>query len=102
MLVEFSDLHIPPCAENFVQFMAFTLENALNLAIFTHAPVTCSKLQVQFFDNMFSHGQEQRVEKTMICFIKIKSDDMKVTWNFILFTFFMIYNFSKCDGLTVL
>ena len=60
MLVEFSDLHIPPCAENFVQFMVFTLENALNLAIFTHAPVTCSKLQVQFFDNMFSHGQEQR------------------------------------------
>ena len=77
--------------------MVFTLENALNLAIFTHAPVTYSKLQVQFFDNMF-----KGLEETMICFIKIKSDDVKMTWNFILFTFFMIYNFSKCDGLTVL
>ena len=47
-------------------------------------------------------AKNKGVEETMICFIKIKSDDVQVTWNFILFTFFMIYNFSKCDGLTVL
>ena len=54
MLVEFSDLYIPPCVEKLFQFMVFTLENALNLGIFTHSPVTHSKLQEQFFENMFS------------------------------------------------
>ena len=28
-------------------------ENALNLRIFTHAPVLRSKLQVEFFENLF-------------------------------------------------
>ena len=54
MLVDFSDLYIPPCVAKRFQFMVFTLENALNLCIFTHAPVTQSKLQVQCFENMFS------------------------------------------------
>ena len=40
-------------------------------------------------------------EKTMICFIKIQSENMKMTWNIGLFIFCMIYNFSKCDGFTV-
>ena len=30
------------------------LENALNLCIFTHAPVPHTKLQVEFFENLFS------------------------------------------------
>ena len=34
--------------------MVFTLlENALNLGIFTHAPVPHSKLQTKFFENLF-------------------------------------------------
>ena len=53
MLVECSDLYIPPCVAKRFQFMVITLENALNLSIFTHAPVTHSKLQVQCFENMF-------------------------------------------------
>ena len=50
----FSDLYIPPCLGKSFQFMVFTFpENALNLCIFTHAPVPHSKLQVEFFKNLF-------------------------------------------------
>ena len=42
------------------------------------------------------------MEKTMICFIKIKLEKMKMTWNISLFIFCMICNFSKCDGFTIL
>ena len=36
------------------QFIVFTfLENALNLRLFTHASVPHSKLQVDFFENLF-------------------------------------------------
>ena len=83
--------------------MVFTLENELNLCIFTHAPVPHSKLQVQFFENLFPpRTKNKAVEETMICFIKIQSENVKMTWNFTSFIFCMIYSFSKCDGLTVL
>ena len=42
------------------------------------------------------------VEETMICFIKIQSENMNMTWNITLFIFCMICIFSKCDGFTVL
>ena len=42
------------------------------------------------------------MEKNVICFIKIQSENMKMTWNIRLFIFCMIYNFPKCDGFTVL
>ena len=42
------------------------------------------------------------VEETMICFIKIQSENMKMTWNISLYIFCMICNISKCDGFTVL
>ena len=42
------------------------------------------------------------VEETMICFIKIQSENMKMTWNISLFIFCMICKFSKCDDFTVL
>ena len=36
------------------EFMVFTfLENALNLCVFTYAPVPHSKLQIEFFENLF-------------------------------------------------
>ena len=79
--------------------MVFTfLENALNLSIFTHAPVPYSKLQVEFFEFFESVSPKTKgVEETMICFVKIQSENMTVTWNISLFTFCMICNFSKCD-----
>ena len=55
MLVDFfSDLYIPQGVGKIVQDMVFTfLENALSLWIFTLAPVPHSKLQVEFFENLF-------------------------------------------------
>ena len=61
MFVEFSVLYIAPCMGKSFQFMVFTfLENALNLCIFTHAPVPHSKFQAEFFENLFSQVQDER------------------------------------------
>ena len=50
MLVEFSNLYIPPCMGKNFQFMVFTFPgNAFNLCTFTHA----LKLQAGFFKNLF-------------------------------------------------
>ena len=38
----------------------------------------------------------------MICFIKIQSENIKMTWNINFFIFCMICHFFKCHGLTVL
>ena len=75
--------------------MVFTfLVDALNLWIFTHALVS------QVF------RKTKRVEETIICFIQIQSENIKMTWNinsFKLFYFLcMICSFFKCDGSTVL
>ena len=91
----FFDLYIPPCVGKLFQFMVFTfLENALNLCIFTHAPVLHSKPQVEFFENLFNlrwKGWRKLCGGKMVCFIEIS-----------LFIFCMVCNFSKCDGFMVL
>ena len=88
--------------EKIFQFMVFTFpKNALNLCFFNHAPVPHSKLQVEFFENLFSPKTEG-VDEALVCSIKIQLEDMKMTWNISLFTFCMVFNFSKCDGFTVL
>ena len=46
--------------------------------------------------------QQKEAEETMICFIKIQSENMKMAWEIRLFIFCMICNFFKCDGFTVL
>ena len=38
------------------------LENAFNLGIFTHAPVPHSKLQAEFFENLFPPTAERSGE----------------------------------------
>ena len=82
----FCDLYIPPCVGEKFQFMVFTLENEFNLCIFTHARVLHSKLQVQFFENLFPpRAKNKGVEETLICFIKAQSENMKMTWNISLF-----------------
>ena len=82
--------------------MVFTiLENALDIDISTHAPIPHSKLQAKYFENLFP-SQQKRVDKTMICFIKIQSENMKMTWKIRLFIFGMVCNFSKCDGFIVM
>ena len=42
------------------------------------------------------------VEESMICSIKIQSENMKMTWNINLLIFCIICNFSKCGSVTVL
>ena len=46
--------------------------------------------------------QQKRVEGTMICFIRILSENMNMTWDIRFFMFCMFYNFLKCDVFTVL
>ena len=98
--------YVPPCVGKIFQFIVFTfLENALNLLIFFHAPVPQSKLQVEFFENLFPPRQKGW-RKLWFAFIKIQSENIKMTWKinlFKLFYFFcMICSFFKCDGFTVL
>ena len=62
---------------------------------------TTHSLRQHFFENLFSE-QWKEVEETMTCFIKIQAENMKMTWDIRLFVFCMIYNFFKCDGVTVL
>ena len=82
--------------------MMFTfLENALSLGIFTHAPVPHSKLQAEFFKNLFPPTAETGGENSDLP-IKIQSENMKMTWSIRLFIVCMICNFSNCDGFTVL
>ena len=38
----------------------------------------------------------------MIRLIKIQSENIKMTWKIRLFLFYMIFNFFKCFGFTVL
>ena len=102
----FSDLHILPYVGKIFAlhncYLLFTLlKNASNLCIFTHASVIHSKLQAEFFENLFPR-KTKGVEKTIICFIKIQSKNVKMTWNNSSFIFCMVCNFCKCDGFTVL
>ena len=113
MLVEFSLqlVYIPPCVEKFFKFMMFTvLENALNLGIFTHIS-SHSKLAPKFLlstlgrrklfippDSIFSKicfpQHQKEAEETMICFIKIQSEN-RMTWDIRLLIVCMICNFSN-------
>ena len=50
----------------------------------------------------FVSPNTKRVQKTMICFIKTRSENMKMTCKIRLFIFCMICNFFKYDGFTLL
>ena len=72
---------MPPCVGKTFKFIVFTfLENALNLGIFTHAPVPHSKLQPKFFENLFLSTAERGVENYDLLY-RIQSENMKMTWN---------------------
>ena len=91
MLVQFSLTCIFHHVWKKNQFMVFTLENELNLCIFTRVPLPHSKLQVQFFENPFPpRAKNKGVEEAMICFIKIQSENMKMIWNISLFIIYVV------------
>ena len=82
MLVEFSLTCIfHHVRENIFKFMVFTfLENALNVGIFTHAPVRHSKLQTEFFENLFHPTAERGGENyDLLCQNSIRKyeDDLE-------------------------
>ena len=88
--------------------MEFTfLENALIQGIFTHAPPH-SKLTPKFLSSrsrqreitqsprqlllkIYFPQQQKGVEKTMICLIKIQSENMKMTWNILSSLYFVCF-----------
>ena len=64
----------------------------LNLVIFTHVLVSLSKAQAEFLENLFPPRAQTGGENYDL-HIKIKSENIKVTWNISLFIFCMICNF---------
>ena len=71
------------------QFMVFTFpEDALNLCIFTHVSVPHSKLQVELFENLFPQ-EERGGGNYVICFFKIQTENMKMTWNISFYLYFV-------------
>ena len=108
-----SNLYIPPCVRKIFKFMVFTfLENGLNLGIFTYASpfptqipppssyhhtLARGKLIIppsSIFSKICFPHQQKGVEETMICFIKIELENIKMTWNIRLFIYCMICHFS--------
>ena len=52
-----------------------------------------------FFKNLFPKQQKGK-EESMICIIRIQSENMKMSGNIRLFAFCLIVNFIKCDAFT--
>ena len=52
-----------------------------------------------FFRNSVSPDSKKGVEETMICFIEIQSENMKMTWHIKFFIFCTICNFSNVMAL---
>ena len=77
-------------------FMLLTfLENALNLGIFTHVPVPQSKLEVEFFENLFPPRQKGWAE---LWFALLKYNQKISRWpgtlsylNYFTFAWFIIF-----------
>ena len=99
-------IYSPICGKSF-QFMVFTfLENAFNPCIFTHVSFSYSKLQVEFFENVFPPRQKGWSK----LWFSLSKFNQKIcrwlgilvwkTWNIGIFC--MICNFPKCDCFTVL
>ena len=74
------------CGKYFSIYGVHILRKSLNLCFFTHAPISHSKLLVEFFENLFPRRQKE-LEEAMICSVKIQSENMKMTLNISLFQF---------------
>ena len=86
------------CGKFFSIYGVHILRKSLNLCFFTHALVPHSKLLVEFFENLFPPRQNG-FEEAMICFVKIQSENMKMTSNITLFPFGMIAIFLNMVAL---
>ena len=86
------------CGKAFSIYGVHILRNSLNLCFFIHASVAHSKLLVEFFENLFPLRQKG-LEEAVICFVKIQSENMKMTSNISLFPFGMIAVFLNVMSL---
>ena len=89
------------CEKNFYIYGVHIPRKCIESRHFYSCPRSLLALQTEFFENLFPQ-QQKGVEKAMIGFIKIQSENMKMAWNIRLFIFCIICNFSKCDEFTVL
>ena len=93
----------PECLLNFLWLFSiygvYIPRKFINLCIFTHTPVPHSKLQVEFFENLFP---PRRKGWRKLWFTLWKFNHKIWRWlGTSLFIFCIICNFSKCDGFTV-
>ena len=98
-------VHIPRKCIEFRDFYSCTS------TLETHPPSSCHHMLGRrklldppgsIFSKICFPQKQNEVEETMICFIKTRSKNMKMTWDIRLFIFCIIYNFFKCKGFTVL
>ena len=90
MLVEFFLTCIPDmCGKYFSIYGVHILRKSLN-----HAPVSHSKLLIEYFENLFPLRQKG-LEEAMICSVKVQSENMKMTSNISSFPFGMIAIFQN-------
>ena len=104
----------PECLLNFLKLLYSTMCGKTFSVYGVHMPRKCN--ESMYFYSCHSpplknpcrifwksvSSKTKVVEEIMIFFIKIQSENMKMTWNSSLFIFSMICNFSKCDSFTVL
>ena len=120
MVGEFSlkCLYSTKCGKIF-KFIGFIfLENALIRGIFVHvlphlklSPTFLSSRRIgkrkllispdRIFWKTWFRQQQKGVEETVIYFVKIEPENIKMTRNIRPCIFFMTSNFFKCDGFTV-
>ena len=102
----FFNLYVSPCVGEIFQFYGSHIpRRCIESMDFYSRFSSPSKIPCRTFWKSVS-PKTKRVEETIICFIKIHSENIKMTWNINLFKLFyflcMICSFFKCDGFTVL
>ena len=90
------------CGKKFSIYGDHIARKCIESMLFYPCPSSPLKTPGRIFRKSVSPKTKGAGEETMICFIKIQSEKMKMTWNIRLFIFCMIYKFSKCDGFTFL
>ena len=90
--------HIPRKCIDLRHFWSFPTQNLPSN--FCHQILGRRKLLVtpgSILSKMCFSQRQKGVEKTMICFIKIHSENMKMTWNIMFFMYRMICSFFKSN-----
>ena len=94
----FSDLYMPTFVGKKISIYGVTfLENHWIYAFLLMPQSPHSKLLVEFFENVSL--KTEGVEEAMICSVKIRSENIRMTWNSSLFPFGMIAIFLNVMAL---